>query len=408
LIDDPQRERERQNRRAPVFAVAAILVVLIATLTPGDTDVEPFTACIICGSQGIADAICNIALFLPVGAALVFMGVRPSRAVLLAAALSAFVEGMQATVIAGRDPSLGDVVFNTLGGLFGALAAGSAPIWVTPRRRHGRVLASAAMFGACTTVAVTGLMLEPAFEQTAWYGQWTPNFGNTEIYRGQVLGVRVGGSAIPSRRLYDGGAMRRALIGGDTLVVRVRSSPITHRIAVIFSVYDDRQSQQFLLGANGTALDLYVRRRTNDARLVNPPLRFGDALSGVAGGDTLTVEVRRAGRTWCAGRIPLAPCHGFSAGAGWQLLQDIGVLRRHARLIDALWLFGLLVPAGYWLRGRGGVLGGLATLVLACAVVPATCGLLVSPPTEWAGATAGLLGGNVLATLMRRLVAEVQ
>ena len=395
------RRPPRYPRSVSVLAVAWIVLVLIATLTPGDTSVPPFTACIICGSQGIADAICNVVLFLPVGAALMVLGARPARAVLLAAALSAFVEGMQATIVAGRDPSLGDVVFNSIGGLLGVLALRSVHAWLTPGPRNGQVLAGGAILAACATVAATGLLLQPALERTAWYGQWAANFGNMEIYRGEVLDARIGGHMVPSRRLDDGGAARQALLDGRPLIVRVRSSPLTRRISAIFSVYDDHTSEQFLLGANASALDLYVRRRGTDVRLVNPPLRFEGALSGAAGGDTLTLEVRRDGMNWCAGRIPHVPCLGYTAGAGWGLLQNIEILRQHAPLMDALWLFGLLVPAGYWLRGLAGMLRGLAAAVLVCALVPLLSGLQASPPLEWAGALSGLLAGNALAAVVR-------
>jgi hypothetical protein len=400
--NDRKPARTPYPRGASLFAVAWIVLVLIATLTPGDTAVPPFTACIICGSQGIADAICNIVLFLPVGAALMVLGARPARAVLLAAALSAFVEGMQATIVAGRDPSLGDVVFNSIGGILGVLALRTAHVWLAPTVRNSRLLAGTAVLAACAAVAATGLLLQPAFERTLWYGQWTANFGNMERYDGEVLDAQIGGRLVPSRRLDDGGAARQALLDGRPLLVRVRSSPLTRRISAVFSVYDDRRSEQFLLGANGSALDLYVRRRANDVRLVNPPLRFEGALSGVSGGDTLTLEVRREGVIWCAGRVPHVPCLGYTAGAGWGLLQDIGFLRQRALLMDALWLFGLLAPAGYWLRGLGGMLGGLAATLLACAFVPMVAGLVVSPATEWVGAVAGLASGHALGALVRR------
>lgn len=124
----------RLTRTAIAFAVVSIALVLVATLTPRDSLVPPFTSCVICGSEGIADAICNTVLFLPIGAAFVILGARPSRAVLFAAALPAFVEGMQATMITGRDPSLGDVVFNSLGGILGTFAAQSAHVWGVPAR----------------------------------------------------------------------------------------------------------------------------------------------------------------------------------------------------------------------------------------------------------------------------------
>ncbi len=154
-------------------------------------------------------------------------------------------------------------------------------------------------------------------------------------------------------------------------------------MSAIFSVYDEGPREQFLLGANRTALDLYVRRRADDARVVNPPLRFEGVLADIAGGDTLMFEVKRTGAKWCAGRTARTSCLGYSAGAGWELLQDTEVLLRHAGLMSALWLFALLVPTGYWLRGRYVLLGGIGALGTVCALVPIASGLVVSPSTEW-------------------------
>lgn len=376
--------------------------MLVATLTPGGTPVPPSPLCIICGSQGVADAICNVWLFAPVGAGLVILGVRPARAMLLAGALSAFVEGMQATIVTGRDASLGDVVFNSIGGIIGVLIVRKASVWLVPTRRNGRLLAAGAILSACATIALTGLLLQPAFLPTPWYGQWTAQFGNMEFYHGRVLDAHLGGHVVPSRRLNDDGAARRALLAGEPLTVRVESSPLTRGLSAIFSVYDDRAREQFLLGANRTALDLYVRRRADDARMVNPPLRFAGALAGISGGDTLTLQVKRAGVKWCAGQTAGMNCLGYSAGAGWELLQDTEFLLGHASLVSALWLFALLTPTGYWLRGRFSVLSDLVVLGTVCAVIPMTSGLVVSPPSEWLGALGGLLAGRALIAVVRR------
>jgi hypothetical protein len=264
------------------------------------------------------------------------------------------------------------------------------------------MLAATAILFACGTTALTGLLLQPALLPTPWYGQWTAQFGNMEFYHGRVLDVQLGGHLIPSRRLNDDGAARRALLDGEPLTVRVESSPVTRSVSAIFSVYDDGPREQFLLGANRTALDLYIRRRADDARVVNPPLRFEGALAGIAAGDTLTLQVKRASVKWCAGRSGHTACLGYTAGEGWELLQDTELLLRHASLISAFWLFTLLAPAGYWLRGWYGVLGAMGALGTVCALIPTASGLVVSPPIEWLGALGGLLAGAVVSAVLRR------
>ena len=73
--------------------------------------------------------------------------------------------------------------------------------------------------------------------------------------------------------------------------------------------------------------------------------------------------------------------------------------------MSALWLFALLFPAGYWLRGGYGVLGAIGGVGAVCAAIPMACGLVVSPPTEWLGAAAGMLAGAVLSRAVRRRLA---
>ena len=94
-------------------------MILAVTLTPMPHQAAqvaltgPF--CLACGDGGGADFVLNIALFLPLGAALAAAGLRARTVVLLGLALSAGVELLQFSVIPGRDATVGDVVANTAG-----------------------------------------------------------------------------------------------------------------------------------------------------------------------------------------------------------------------------------------------------------------------------------------------------
>ena len=105
------------------FAVGAFgaALVLLSTLWPshGSTASGGPFFCLLCGTRGLADAILNLILFIPFGAGVALLkgtvwGLASS------ALLSSCVEAAQ-TVIPGRFPTLGDVVFNTLGGGLGVL-----------------------------------------------------------------------------------------------------------------------------------------------------------------------------------------------------------------------------------------------------------------------------------------------
>jgi hypothetical protein len=89
-----------------------------ATLFPAGIEHTEFFACIVCGTRGWADALANVLLFAPLGAALVAARRTGARPIAYGCALSCAVELAQ-TVIPGRDPSFGDVCFNTLGTAMG-------------------------------------------------------------------------------------------------------------------------------------------------------------------------------------------------------------------------------------------------------------------------------------------------
>ena len=60
---------------ARVVFFISLACILGATLTPAGTEFQPdFASCIICGSRAWADAIANLLLYAPLGAALVWNG----------------------------------------------------------------------------------------------------------------------------------------------------------------------------------------------------------------------------------------------------------------------------------------------------------------------------------------------
>jgi len=80
--------------------------------------------------EGIVESVANVALFVPLGAALALREWSIRRVALYAGVLSALIEGAQLLVISGRTASVGDVLLNTLGGVLGAMA-------MTRKRRAG-------------------------------------------------------------------------------------------------------------------------------------------------------------------------------------------------------------------------------------------------------------------------------
>jgi glycopeptide antibiotics resistance protein len=74
--------------------------------------------------EGIVESAANVALFMPLGAALALRAWSIRRVALYAAVISAVIEGAQLLVISGRTASVSDVLLNTLGAVFGSFAVG--------------------------------------------------------------------------------------------------------------------------------------------------------------------------------------------------------------------------------------------------------------------------------------------
>jgi glycopeptide antibiotics resistance protein len=149
-------------RSSRAIAMVATLVILALTLTPaGHGGTEPFSFCFACESRWLADGILNVLLFAPLGFFLAVGFGKWRTTVAFGFLLSGTIELLQ-TMIPGRDPSLSDVVFNTLGTTLGVAVAMTMSVWLRPTPRSSlRLTASSLIFVALVTIA-TSVLLSPA------------------------------------------------------------------------------------------------------------------------------------------------------------------------------------------------------------------------------------------------------
>jgi hypothetical protein len=392
--------RGRVARALPAIVAGFILLL---TLHPTGGDPEPWTTCLICGSRGTADAVMNVLLFLPLGAALLAGGAGVAAAALLAFSLSLGIEVIQMGV-PGRDPSFGDLFFNSVGGLLGALAAASAGRWLAPRRPVAAALSAAAAAGLLLAVAATGTLLRPAYPWNPYFGQWTPELGHLHPYDGRVLEARVAGVPVGPHVVAEFDAVRDGLRGGGPVeVVAVAGTP-PPRLASIFSIYSSRREEIVLIGPRGDDLVHREFTRASYLRLDNPERRAAGLMEGVAPGDTVRLRAERTGAGVCLALDDREVCDvGFTPGAGWMLFYDrTGWGERPRALLGAAWLLALAFPFGFWSRRHpwsGLAAAGLAAGVL---LVPWRVGLLPFTPLELAGVAAGIGAGAALARLLRQ------
>ncbi|HEX7122461.1 MAG TPA: VanZ family protein [Gemmatimonadaceae bacterium] len=384
------------------FIALAVIAVLVPTLAPaGGEEPEPLVYCIVCGEQGVADALTNLILFLPLGAALGLTGGRSRWLIVAGALLSGAIETTQ-LIIPGRDPSIGDLLFNTLGTAVGLVILRTAASWLAPRRPHAALLGAAA--AAVTMLGLSSWALQPDLPESRYFGQWTPNLGHLTWYRARVLHATLGDLPLPPRHLADSAAVRTRLLEGTPLSVRGIAGPRTGGLGSLFSIYDDRHREIVLLGPDRDDLVLRYRIRAAGWGLDAPDLRLLGAMRNVHRGDTLSIAVRRTPQGWCLASGDTTACNlGYTPGRAWALLMyPEGFPQWLRRLLDAGWMAALLVPVGLWARRDAATLGAALAVIVASAAFPAVLGLRRPTALEWAGVAAGYAAGLGIATLARK------
>lgn len=150
----------RLTFRAVVTAFI-LLGILTLTLAPvGNRPPLPFSFDIAVGRRWLADGILNLFLFVPVGLAVGWNSRSFTAPVLFGLLLSIFIELAQ-MVVPGRDPGLGDILFNALGATVGAVIANRRSAWLRPDEKNSASLAGWSIAVAALLMLATTFLLSP-------------------------------------------------------------------------------------------------------------------------------------------------------------------------------------------------------------------------------------------------------
>ena len=400
MSDAHRTSRSLGSRAARAFIFMAAAVVLFATLYPMESTAESGNiACIICGDRGLADAIVNVVLFIPLGGAVALTGRSALVALALGGALSCGVELAQITLIPGRDASLGDLVFNTLGAAAGVAIVTTSRWWLGyDRLRASRLSLLAAVFAAAI-IAGTGLLFVPRMPEGAYFVMWRPVLRHLAPYVAPVRSATVGGDPVLPGRIDKPTRLRELLRAGAPIRVGAVAAPRTSRQAAMFTIYDERKREIVLVGPDRDDLVFRMRMRSASAWLDQPDLRVVGGWRDLVPGSEINVTARRSGRNYCVGFGPQPPCSsGFSAGMGWAIfLYDENWPASVRSALNVFWLALLGFPVGFWARRRWESLCALAVFAAAVVVLPAWVGLLITPAQQVLGGIAGVGLGVVLA-----------
>jgi hypothetical protein len=396
----------RADRRAgTIVTVLAAGAIALLTLWP-QPELAPMSAatpvwCIVCGSQGVSDVILNILLFVPFGAGLGVAGVRTRTAMLVAVAATFTIELLQLEVVAGRDASVSDLLTNTLGAATG--------LWLG-RRWRGIVLPAPAaarrlaMLWSALVVVVatlTAAAVAPSMPAPPYWGQWTPELGGFVQHPGRVTAATVDAIPVPHGRLRASDVLADSLADGELRVnVTAEAGPPTRGLAPLFRVVDGHGNQALLVAQLGRDLYVETGTRAERLRIGAVSLLVPDAITA-RGATAITAESDRRGyRVTVSGPAGNARVHTVSRSVTWGwaiLLPFVDRIDGRRRLLDALWMAGLMLPLGWWAArglgpGPGALLGGGA-LGAALAAVPAAAGLTPAGLAAWAGGAAGFVVG---------------
>ncbi|HEV2150160.1 MAG TPA: VanZ family protein [Longimicrobiaceae bacterium] len=390
-----------------MLAIVSVLVIASLTLFPTSDRSAGLTLCLFCGDRGLADAILNVLLFMPLGAGLALRGATLLAATLLGGVFTGGIEFLQ-SLIPGRDASLSDLLFNTLGCVLGAALLRSAPAWIDPGPGRARRLLAGALVLPLLLLVAGGLLLSPRPSRDVYAGQWTAELGHLESYRGRVTSAYVGEVHVPSRQMRAESERLRVLLeeGAPVRVSAVAGPPVP-ALAPIFSIYDDEEREIVLLGADREDAVFQFRTVGLALGMDRPSLRLPGAFHGVRPGDPLRMEVARAGRGYCFSVNAARSCAvGFTVTDTWRVFLALSSLGSGVRgAIGLAWLAALWVPAGFWIRGRRQALLAAASVATGLLLVPPVAGLLPTPLPALAAALVGLGVGALARRMLRRNLA---
>jgi VanZ like family len=396
---------QRGNGGYRLGVVITLAAIGLLTLLPdGGQAREPAGfACLFCDALSGADAVLNVALFIPLG--LLFRGQPMStrRVVGLAVLLSLSIELLQ-LAIPGRASSLRDVLANGAGGWLGAVLAGQVVPWLTPSRATTIRLWSA----VSATLALTGmggLALQPAPSAPPYYAHWAPRQGHLEAWSGQLRSATIDGVAIPPGPVAGGAALRDAMADGFELRVNALGGDRTRGIGGMFTISDGARREVLLVGPDGRDLVVRVRRRGADLHLDAPAIRFTGLLAAEREGLPLSLIVQVSRTGTCAVVNGTRDCHGPPAsGEIRELIRPTATHGTVRILLNAISLALLVLPVGMLLRGARslGTVLSCIFLLAGVAVAARLSGLALPTPAEWLGLLSGLVAGVEVSRLLLR------
>ena len=408
------------------FALTAgsLLAIGLATLWPEQPGPVQSHACLLCGSFGTVDAVLNVFLFVPLGAALSLHRASFTRAVITACLLSILIETAQLFVIPGRDAALGDILANTLGGALGFALGRHWRMLYQPTGRQAESLAlSWSVIWLCVQL-VSSYAFQASIPDGDYYGQVAPTLGGFDTFSGRVLSARVGDMAIAQGLIPKSDSLRQTLLAGGPLAATAIPGTVSQKFAPILRLADGSRREIGLIAQSGTGFVFSVRSGAAALRLRQPLFAIDDVFRLPVGAKQ--GPVRFSGRyrrgaidMQAAGDDGVRVAHfPMAASSGWTLWLPFAWVVEGTpteRLASEVWLAVWVFPLGFWLvlASRGGDpssrwrfrsvrFAAYASIVAIGLVgIPRAFGIAAPSLADWVAVLAGFGCGVLLARSVR-------
>jgi hypothetical protein len=397
------------RKLGPVLAGAGLVAILVLTLTPnprpgGPRHLTPLL-CLVCGESGGADVILNLVLFLPMALGLALVGWPWRRIVGVCFFLSLAVETVQYFPLTGRDASLSDVITNTASGAMGAAIGRRLGLLLTPGPALARRLWLASAAAWLGLLVFTAASMQPWAPAGRIRHYCTASYPTAEVFSGTARTTRLNGIALScDQPVPRGGVIRRELRDGNVTLETVAEAADPGGGRQVIQLIRTFATPLVVLSQHGRDAVFQAPTAARALRLFSPvvrlsrafPARPGDsvALSAEAADHRLRLSAVHDGERRTV-ELPVSPSYG------WTLLFPMpigpGLL---LRLLAALWLGALILPAAYWAGHSAHPIGAMAALagvvIAGLGLAPAVAGFDPVQWTDWLGAGAGIALGWAL------------
>lgn len=385
--------------------------ILITTLYPSPDNAKEAVLtplwCLVCGSDGGADVLLNLLLFIPFAIGLRLSGLSWRRVVGISALVSLAVETLQWAVVPGRDASLSDLLTNTLGSAVGAIAAPPIPAALGASPQYARRLMCLWAAVWLAGLVVSAWLMRPWVpSDTVIWSRWAPAAQARQPFGGRVTNAMAAGFSLPSGKVADTvaqvlrEALRREKVALQVDAVsgsRKAESAWVYAIDLgwVWSPIFNQRGRTLLFSIPVLAARLGLRSPT-----IELPRGFPDSA-----GVRIRLNAREVGHhlriSSAYGGVVYTSEAQLSPAQGWVLVAVFGwALGPYGQLVTALYLVAWLLPLGYWAARSvmpAGAIGLIAgTLALGLGIIPAWAGYPPVPWSEWAGALAGVTAGWAL------------